>query len=870
MPDGDTRFIDESGGMTAPAALFRLRCWGDFAIVEVATGRDVRPRGRKTRALIAYLALHPDKAIDRERLMALLWGDRGDEQARASLRQAVFELKPFAGGDSGLILVDRARLMVRGAALATDIDGLRALAAAGDFAGLAKALPERDERLFAGLDDIDEGFDDWLRIERSRREAELTAVVADAVGAAMAQARTGEARLLAMWLRDCDAGGAIAAGAEAMAPVALRVEPAAAVEEAVAAPAAVSVAATTARQWWKVLLVLAAVVLAGLAAARWRAPTGAARLPVAIAVLPFKSIAGDGTSYVAEGVSEEILNRLARNPALKVLGRSSAATLKDDRGDAAAMGRKLGIDYLVEGSVQTSGSQLRVNVAVVRTADGMRLWSEQYRGTVADIFAIQDRIGARVVQGLDRAETAPAAMMAVRTAPGRGDAYRLFLIARGMIRDREPERMKAAVGLLREAVAIDPDYAPAWAALGSAVLMWAQMRPEPDTSGGIQEAIGYARRALALQPDLAAAHALVGATMESHKQALQHYEKAAALDPNDAETWAELAWLYEQEGDYPRTMEAWRRAVAIDPLWWMAFYKAAEWAWDMGYRDEALAYVRRVEAGGVPAPFQAYMARGDMAWRRGDFSGEFAQSQKAWSVARPGKRLFAELGIGRALKATGQLEAARRIWGHYPMDGAMFAMWEGKPPSDAMIAAAMADPYRAWRRLVRMPFMLRTLMYNGRAAEIVVLYDRRFKSPAAMRDEFGEGTSFLTEAAIVGLALRRVGRDRDSGLLLALAEATAQNSLRRGRVPRWFHAVHAEVLAARGDKAAALAALEQAVALGWYYAGNMALPDIADEPAYAAIREEPRFQRLRAKLNADVARERREIEQLAVGLAVPG
>ena len=173
---------------------FVLRCWGDFGIVD-ADGGDVRPRGRKARALLAYLAMHPDKRISRERLMALLWGERADEQARGSLRQSLFELKPFGNG-AGLLTIERDAVTLNAGALETELGQLRRAVDDRRFDALLQALPEPDEQLFANLDGLDAGFDEWLQIERPRRRSELIQLIGDGSALAVAAGDTRAAKAL--------------------------------------------------------------------------------------------------------------------------------------------------------------------------------------------------------------------------------------------------------------------------------------------------------------------------------------------------------------------------------------------------------------------------------------------------------------------------------------------------------------------------------------------------------------------------------------------------------------------------------------------------------------------------------------------------
>jgi DNA-binding SARP family transcriptional activator len=178
----------------APRAV--IHCWGDFAIEDRATGADLRPRGRKARALLAYLSLHPGKAISRERLTGLLWGDRAEEQARGSLRQTLFELRPLSRGEQVPLKVDREAITLEADAFETDLDRWRRLVADSRFEELLAELPDAHDTLFANLDGVDTGFDEWLQLERTRQREALIGLVADASAAAVTAGQTRAARAL--------------------------------------------------------------------------------------------------------------------------------------------------------------------------------------------------------------------------------------------------------------------------------------------------------------------------------------------------------------------------------------------------------------------------------------------------------------------------------------------------------------------------------------------------------------------------------------------------------------------------------------------------------------------------------------------------
>lgn len=243
-----------------PRTRFVLRCWGDFAMAD-AEGVDVRPRGRKSRALLAYLTMHPDKPVGRERLMALLWSDRADEQARGSLRQTLFELKPFGNGE-GLVAVERDSVTLNSAALETDIDGLRALARSERYEELLAALPDQDECLFASLDGLSAGWDEWLQIERSRQQDMLQALIADAAAAAAAAGHGRAARAL---------NGRLAPGGNADVKGPPEPMQSAAAPTPVAAATQAAPALTSSRRSFVKVAVAGSIVTVGASASIWLA-----------------------------------------------------------------------------------------------------------------------------------------------------------------------------------------------------------------------------------------------------------------------------------------------------------------------------------------------------------------------------------------------------------------------------------------------------------------------------------------------------------------------------------------------------------------------------------------------------------------------
>jgi DNA-binding SARP family transcriptional activator len=202
MSDPSTRIL----GLPEPAtARFELRCWGEFSLVDRLRGVDCAPRGRKARAIIAFLSAQNSAAVSRERLCGLLWSERGDQQARASLRQTLFELKHLAMGAARLVEVERELLRLNAFSLTSDLVRLEVHALDDDLQAFAAALEQRGERLYGGLDGLDPAFDEWLALERQSQQDRLLSI---GLAAAERGLRHGA----------CAAASRVAAGLQALDP----------------------------------------------------------------------------------------------------------------------------------------------------------------------------------------------------------------------------------------------------------------------------------------------------------------------------------------------------------------------------------------------------------------------------------------------------------------------------------------------------------------------------------------------------------------------------------------------------------------------------------------------------------------------------
>ena len=629
-----------------------------------------------------------------------------------------------------------------------------------------------------------------------------------------------------------------------------------------------TVVRTRSGQWLRIasIAVIPAVILvtALLLAIR---PEEASGQQTSLAVLPFRTLS-NSQDYFAEGIAEEILGNLAREPELRVAGRISSRALAAGA-DAREVGRKLDVSYVLEGAVRKDGNQVRVTVALVRTADGMQHWSGAYAGTLDDIFLIQQRIGSEVVDSLRHRLVHSAPTTGPLTT--KGDVYSAYLSARKLARMRESAKATEAIALLRDAVKRDPGYAPAWAELGKAIAILMSLDPVRERATHQAEAVGHVRRALALAPDLAEAHTAMAIVLGIDlPEAEHHIRRAAQLDPNNPEVQLYLAHAHAVAGDFPKQLATINRAVELDPM-----FRAASGAmtWVMptfGQDDVALRQLARLERNGSP---DLWHLRGHFDWARHDHSQAVADLLKDQKIVTFPNRNRGDQHLGELLRQLGYSESASKVT---RFDEGIGRLWQGKVPTIEELRA---------RNRTCLPYLAcagegndhdgyfgvlatKLLLNAGRGGELARLYDREGLvglSPRHLTDRPG---ILVSNGPMLVLALRAAGRAAEADRLLATIDGHSRAILARGPVPNWFHFDRAQALALMGRRSEALAALEQALARGWIYGaemgGEMTLPDIGNEPALRTMRGEPRFERIRAQTAAYFTRERAEVAKLAI------
>jgi TolB-like protein/DNA-binding winged helix-turn-helix (wHTH) protein len=344
-------------------------------------------------------------------------------------------------------------------------------------------------------------------------------------------------------------------------------------------PLATSSARARARLRWPwiapaIALVVGAVFLVGSFVGRHERQSGSRGADIAtpelraqsVAVLPFLDMSETkDQQYFADGLTEELIERLASVPRLHVVARSSSFYFKGKQATVTQIARTLGVSYLLEGSVRKAGNGIRITTHMVRGDDGYDLWSETYDRPLADIFNIQDEIAGAVVQVLK--------ISVVPEEPNltsNPEAYTEFLRAlahvdKGLASDYETAEMQLHAALL-----FDPKFAGAWALLAVATIWRFDVRAPNPTPEACATAHRAANRALEFGPTLSQTHRAKGIVLQSCDGDLTgaraEFDRALQLQPEDPLLLMSQARLAAEMGQPDRSIEFARRATAVDPL----------------------------------------------------------------------------------------------------------------------------------------------------------------------------------------------------------------------------------------------------------------------------------------------------------------
>jgi TolB-like protein/DNA-binding SARP family transcriptional activator len=547
--------------------------------VAAASGKTIEIAAKKTRALLAYLALPAGRQHTRDELADLLWSDREDKQARASLRQALGDLRrDFDAASISPLIFDHDKVAVDAAMVEVDVATLERCAASEGLDDLRRAAAVYAGDLFHGFDVSDPSYAEWLRGERERVRALAIHVLRRLLEREAGQAAISVGKRLleldslseethrTLMRRYAEAGeiGAALKQYEKCRDLLRR--------ELTATPSPETEALHR-------MIRDDPGTLASFqpnqspAAPRQEIPFGTTTPPSkpSIAILPFTNLSEDTQQqYFSDGITNDLITDLSRFNGLFVIASNSTFTYRGEGVDAHQVSRELGIRYVVQGSIQRGGGRVRINAQLIDTTTNAHLWGKRYDREAASLFAIQDELVEAIVTELAVKLDLVERDRVKRKMPENLSAYELWLRSRDHLRARKKEDNATARILLEKAVELDPNGARYFADLAMAHLheSWWGWSDSQDRS--LQIAEDLAHKGVALDDADYWTHWALADVLRAKSDfsgAQAAYERAYALNPNDADLLADFGRLHIYLGRADESIRRIEKAMRLNPLY---------------------------------------------------------------------------------------------------------------------------------------------------------------------------------------------------------------------------------------------------------------------------------------------------------------
>jgi TolB-like protein/DNA-binding SARP family transcriptional activator len=665
---------------------FQVRMFGGLELIG-PDGIALSPPRRILRALIALLALAPPAGWPRDELTNLLWGERDTEQARASLRQALAELRRIMGSSS--LSTDRDMAVFEPLAVSIDVVEFTKLAKAEE---LEKAAALYRGQLLEGVSLPGGAFADRLLVERTRYNDMAANVLNRLLAAQPANAAILTAqRLLQIDLFREDTHRTlmrlyVEQGDRSMAlrqyqicrdslQRELMVKPEAETErlfkeiqsgwkvvpemshplEDEARTVELRTVATRKLSPLQMVAAGALVLMMLVGAGWWSLREATADQTPLVAVLPFDNLAGDKDSNrLARGLTDDIITDLGRASEFKVLARNTTADFEGN--DPVEAGSALHAAFVVDGSIQRQGGRLRVNAQLFDASNGKNLWSQRWDQPDSDLFTIQSEISTQIANRLAGGSgliQEAGRIAAHRKPPESLTAYELYLLGTEKLEQITREDVDESIRLLDRALEIDPGLARAWVELHHSHSVAANFGN--DMESHYKLAIAAAERAIELDPSDPEAHAVYAMSFgykNDLARAKVEFDKALRMAPNQFEIVAMYTSWASTFGEAERGAEMVEEAIRLNPSYphWAARMFAFAY-FMVGRYEEALLMMDRVDASNLGSWLYPYRA-GALA-----SVGRHVEAKNAVAAAL---KLFPELTIEGTANEPGYNDAERR------------------------------------------------------------------------------------------------------------------------------------------------------------------------------------------------------------------
>jgi serine/threonine-protein kinase len=361
---------------------------------------------------------------------------------------------------------------------------------------------------------------------------------------------------------------------------------------------------------------------AGTSTPRSSEPATASNPQKSIAVLPLVNTSGDPSNeYFSDGLSEELIAVLAKIPELKVIGRSSSFLFKGKSDDSKAIGEKLGVAHLIEGSVRKQGDRVRIVAELINAHDGRSLWSETYDRELKDIFAVQNEIATAVADQMKVKLLGQSARTEAVGSSENPEAHNAVLQSDFYFQQQTADSVRKSISLLQDAVRLDPNYALAYAKLSQAWRQYAASFAIEDASKAYEEARQAADKAVSLAPDLVDVRMTVGLLAMNpgldFPAAEKEFRQVLQSSPNNAAAKNGLTLSLLAQGRFTEAEEACRQALLLDPLLTNLWFNLGRITVGTGrYKEAGEAFRKGLELQPNASRFHTYLATLDVLQNR--------------------------------------------------------------------------------------------------------------------------------------------------------------------------------------------------------------------------------------------------------------
>lgn len=590
------------------------------------------------------------------------------------------------------------------------------------------------------------------------------------------------------------------------------------------------------------------------------AAAAASTAPVnSIGVLPFDDLSPDGNQgFLADGIAEELLDRLARNAGLKVASRTSSFALRGLPQDMRALGLQLGVRWLLEGSLRKASGRVRVTAQLIDTSDGFHVWSDTYERSDQDLFALQDEIAVAIADELSSRIEGVAAEAPAETDTANSDALQAYLQGREAWRKRTAASLERAETMFLKAVELDPRFARAWSGLADTYLLQADYGRRAEEEA-IRLAEPAAVKAIELQPKLGEAWASLGLlrlNAGQYKAARSSLEQAMRLDPRYEMAPMWLATVYASMGRVDMKREVLLKAVEINPLEPVINVNLAELLASGGDVQGAREVLQRVLA---ITPDEASLLRAvsGIELIERNYGAALGAARKALATDPDGPaNIHAML---RVLMQIEDYDAAAALASRLPeaaRDRYAALQWiEFRRGSTTLLpemSGLITDIARHPSSVDNIDTLTLGAMVEMRAGNTAQAVEW-LKLAAGSPEQLESNLEVMNPASLLVVALGELGENgqaqRWEEPLLRAADVVTQHESNRIR----RHMIEAMVATHRGDRAAAVAALKTA-----YEAGYRDRWQMLYDPRLAPLQSDPSMRAMQQRMAEEFAAAREQ------------